>query len=51
MGEKVKQAECYVEQQFLFIQIEKKLEELQDPSKELETFSMVLTQELPFNIH
>ena len=47
----MKQAECYVEQQFMVVQREKKLEELQDPSKELETFSMVLTRELPFNIH
>ena len=47
MGRKVKQAECYVEQQFLFVQIQKKLEELQDPIKELETFSMVLTKTFP----
>ena len=44
MSEKVKPTECYVEQQFLFVQIEKKLEEPQDPSKELETFSMVFNK-------
>ena len=41
MGGKVKQAECYVEQQFLFVQIEKKLKELQDSSKGLEKYNMV----------
>ena len=44
MSEKVKPPECYVEQQFLFVQIQKKFEEPQDPSKELETFSMVLNK-------
>ena len=47
MSEKVKRPECYVEQQFLFVQTEKKLEVPQDPSKERETFSMVLTKTFP----
>ena len=47
MSEKVKRPECYVEQQFLFVQTEKKLEVSQDPSKERETFSMVLTKTFP----
>ena len=47
MSEKVKPPECYVEQQFLFVQTEKKLEVPQDPSKERETFSMVLTKTFP----
>ena len=47
MGEKVKQAECYVEQQFLFVQTQMKLEELQDPFKELQKFSVVYNKIFP----
>ena len=47
MSEKVKRPECYVEQQFLFVRTDKKLEVPQDPSKERETFSMVLTKTFP----
>ena len=36
-----------MEQQFLFVQIQKKLEELQDPIKELETFSVVSNKTFP----
>ena len=43
----MKPPECHVEQQFLFIQLQKKLEELQDPIKELETFSMVSNKTFP----
>ena len=36
-----------MEQQFLFVQIQMKLEELQDPIKELETFSVVSNKTFP----